>query len=109
MPPPPIVSTLERVVRVLTENQSAGDEMAKVRSLVPIATADASCSPYMTQKREAFTVWMKSLFMQGNGCAVFNQKGKIVYRIDNYEKKDSRKVFLMDLRGKVLFTLIQRV
>ncbi|KAI6702138.1 hypothetical protein NL676_011274 [Syzygium grande] len=82
--------------------------MAKVRSLVPIATADASCSPYMTQKREAFTVWMKSLVMQGNGCTVFNQKGKIVYHIDNYEKKGSRKVFLMYLRGKVLFTIIQR-
>ncbi|XP_030453972.1 protein LURP-one-related 11-like [Syzygium oleosum] len=82
--------------------------MAKVHSFVPIATADASCSPCMTPKREAFTVWMKSLVMQSNGCTVFNQNGEIVYRIDNYEKKGSRKVFLMDLRGKVLFTIIQR-
>ncbi|KAI3421517.1 uncharacterized protein J3R85_012212 [Psidium guajava] len=82
--------------------------MTKVHSLVPIATADASCSSYMTPKREAFTVWMKSLVMQGNGCTVFDQNGEIVYRIDNYEKKGSRKVFLMDLRGKVLFTIIQR-
>ncbi|XP_030551652.1 protein LURP-one-related 11-like [Rhodamnia argentea] len=82
--------------------------MTKVHSLVSIATADASCSSYMTPKREALTVWMKSLVMQGNGCTVFDQNGQIVYRIDNYEKKGSRKVFLMDLRGKVLFTIIQR-
>ncbi|KAK3434385.1 protein LURP-one-related 11 [Eucalyptus grandis] len=82
--------------------------MAKIHSVVPIATPDASCSPYMTPEREAFTVWMKSLIMQGNGCTVFNQNGEIVYRIDNYEKKGNRKVFLMDLRGKVLFTIIQK-
>ncbi|KAF8032998.1 hypothetical protein BT93_D1786 [Corymbia citriodora subsp. variegata] len=82
--------------------------MAKVHSVVTVAAAAASCSPHMTPKREAFTVWMKSLVMQGNGCTVFNQNGEIVYRIDNYEKKGNRKVFLMDLSGKVLFTIIQR-
>ncbi|KAL5816572.1 hypothetical protein ACOSQ3_024950 [Xanthoceras sorbifolium] len=35
----------------------------------------------------------------------FNQDGEIVYRIDNYEKKRSKEVYLMDLRGNVLFTL----
>ncbi|KAI3421520.1 uncharacterized protein J3R85_012215 [Psidium guajava] len=82
--------------------------MAKVHSLVTTAPADAACSPYTALKGEAFTVWMKSLVMQGYGCTVFNQKGEIVYRMDNYEKKGSRKVFLMDLRGKVIFTIIQR-
>ncbi|XP_048140962.1 protein LURP-one-related 11-like [Rhodamnia argentea] len=98
------------MVRDLTEKGKLQwmSDMAKVHSLVPIAPADAACSPYTALKGEAFTVWMKSLIMQGNGCTVFNQKGEIVYHMDNYEKKGSRKVFLMDLRGKVLFTIIQR-
>ncbi|KAL6174668.1 hypothetical protein ACLB2K_051314 [Fragaria x ananassa] len=59
----------------------------------------------MTLKRETFTVGMKSLVMQGNGCTAFNEKGEVVYRIDNYDDKHSNEVFLMDLRGNVLFTL----
>ena len=48
---------------------------------------------------------MKSLVMHGNGCTVLNENGEIVYRIDNYEKKGNKEVYLMDLHGKVLFTL----
>ncbi|TXG50505.1 hypothetical protein EZV62_023029 [Acer yangbiense] len=76
--------------------------MAKVH---PLPSSYSSSSSYVTSKREAFTIWMKSLVMNGNGCTVFNENGDIVYRIDNYEKKGSREVYLMDLRGKVLFTL----
>ncbi|KAH9775565.1 protein LURP-one-related 2 [Citrus sinensis] len=75
--------------------------MAKVRPL-PISVEAAS-------KRESFTVWMKSLVMQGNGCTVFNENGEIVYRIDNYDNKGSNEVYLMDLRGNVLFTILRRV
>ncbi|KAM0981562.1 hypothetical protein ACFX19_014856 [Malus domestica] len=59
----------------------------------------------MTSKRETFTIWMKSLVMQGNGCTTFDENGKVVYRIDNYDNKHNNKVYLMDLRGKLLFTL----
>ncbi|KAK2664073.1 hypothetical protein Ddye_002647 [Dipteronia dyeriana] len=76
--------------------------MAKVH---PLPSSSSSSSSYVTSKREAFTIWMKSLVMNGNGCTVFNENGDIIYRIDNYEKKGSREVYLMDLRGKVLFTL----
>ncbi|XP_040990396.1 protein LURP-one-related 4-like [Juglans microcarpa x Juglans regia] len=65
----------------------------------------SSSSPYMTSKRETFTLWMKSLVYQTNGCTVYNTIGDIVYRVDNYEKKGSSEVHLMDLRGKVLFTI----
>ncbi|GAY39100.1 hypothetical protein CUMW_041790 [Citrus unshiu] len=76
-------------------------QMAKVRPL-PISVEAAS-------KRESFTVWMKSLVMQGNGCTVFNENGEIVYRIDNYDNKGGNEVYLMDLRGNVLFTILRRV
>lgn len=73
------------------------------------SSTSTSCSKnYMTSKREAFTIWMKSLVMQGNGCTAFDENGEIVYRIDNYDNKHSNEVFLMDLRGKVLFTLCER-
>ncbi|KAL6177230.1 hypothetical protein ACLB2K_048756 [Fragaria x ananassa] len=37
----------------------------------------------------------------------FDENGEIVYRIDNYDDKHNNEVFLMDLRGKVLFTLCE--
>ncbi|KAG2677324.1 hypothetical protein I3760_12G092000 [Carya illinoinensis] len=77
--------------------------MAKV---YPQEQPSSSSDPaYMTSKRETFTLWMKSLVYQTNGCTVYNTTGDIVYRVDNYEKKGSSEVHLMDLRGKVLFTI----
>ncbi|KAA8522388.1 hypothetical protein F0562_013251 [Nyssa sinensis] len=65
-----------------------------------------TCSSYMTSTRETFTIWMKSLVFHGNGCTVFDSNGEIVYRIDNYGRKCSgSEVYLMDLRGKVLFSI----
>ncbi|XP_022732845.1 protein LURP-one-related 4-like [Durio zibethinus] len=81
--------------------------MIKVHPLAAATAADASFSSsnYVTSRRETFTIWMKSLVMQGNGCTVYNENGEIVYRIDNYDKKCSNEVYLMDLQGKVLFTI----
>lgn len=76
--------------------------MAKVHPLPPAV-------PNVSSRRESFTIWMKSLVMQANGCTVYNENGEIVYRIDNYDKKGSGEVYLMDLRGKVLYTILRRV
>ncbi|XP_077240892.1 protein LURP-one-related 11-like [Tasmannia lanceolata] len=62
----------------------------------------------MTTTREIFTIWMKSLICNSNGCTVYDSSGQIIYRIDNYESKCSDEVFLMDLRGRVLFTIIRK-
>ncbi|KAJ0048591.1 hypothetical protein Pint_15174 [Pistacia integerrima] len=75
--------------------------MAKVHPLPPVV-------PKVSSKRKSFTIWMKSLVMQANGCTVYNENGEIVYRVDNYEKKGSNEVYLMDLRGKVLYTILRR-
>ncbi|KAK6263088.1 hypothetical protein QUC31_008904 [Theobroma cacao] len=87
--------------------------MIKVHPLAAAAAAAAvpsssSSSSYVTSRRETFTVWMKSLVMQGNGCTVYNENGEIVYRVDNYDKKSSDEVCLMDLQGKVLFTILRK-
>ncbi|XP_057510327.1 protein LURP-one-related 4-like [Actinidia eriantha] len=77
--------------------------MAKVH---PQTQNTPTCSSsYMTYKKETFTLWMKSLVFHGNGCTVFDSNGEIVYRIDNYDKKSSNEVYLMDLQGKVLFSI----
>ncbi|KAF3448543.1 hypothetical protein FNV43_RR09256 [Rhamnella rubrinervis] len=64
-----------------------------------------SVSAYMNSERETFTIWMKSLVYQTNGCTVYNSQGQIVFRVDNYEDKCSNEVHLMDLQGNVLCTI----
>lgn len=82
--------------------------MAKFHSLNVTPTTTCSSNEYMTSKRETFTIWMKSLVMKGNGCTAFDENGEVVYRIDNYDDKHSNKVYLMDLRGKLLFSLCEK-
>ncbi|XP_009619464.4 protein LURP-one-related 4-like [Nicotiana tabacum] len=48
---------------------------------------------------------MKSLVFHGNGCTVFNSKGDIVFRVDNYQESCRNEVCLMDLNGQVLFSI----
>ena len=79
--------------------------MAKVHALPQVD----SSSSYISSNPETFTIWMKSLVMQTNGCTVYNGNGDVVYRVDNYDKKGSNEVYLMDLRGNVLFTILTRV
>ncbi|KAG6781050.1 hypothetical protein POTOM_012181 [Populus tomentosa] len=84
--------------------------MAKVHALPQVDSSSCSTSTnsYISSKPETFTIWMKSLVMQTNGCTVYNENGEVVYRVDNYDKKGSNKVYLMDLKGSVLFTILRR-
>ncbi|KAB2081677.1 hypothetical protein ES319_A05G147300v1 [Gossypium barbadense] len=61
--------------------------------------------PFTTSTEETFTIWMKSLILSGKGCTVFDSNGRIVYRVDNYNRKYCNEVYLMDSAGKVLFTI----
>ncbi|PIA43248.1 hypothetical protein AQUCO_02000585v1 [Aquilegia coerulea] len=63
---------------------------------------------YITSKKEVFTIWMKSLVFNGNGCTVYDSHGKIIYRMDNYDQKHSSQVHLMDLKGNLLFTIFKK-
>ncbi|KAG2315706.1 hypothetical protein Bca52824_018828 [Brassica carinata] len=74
-----------------------------VKKIHPDRTTTSS--PYLTTEKESFTIWMKSLVFNTNGCTVFDSKGNIIYRVDNYTIKSCREVYLMDLHGHVLFTL----
>ncbi|CAL0314507.1 unnamed protein product [Lupinus luteus] len=67
-----------------------------------------SSSNYMAYERETYTIWMKSLIFHSNGCTVYDSNGDIVYRVDNYDKKGTPQVNLMDLQGRVLCTIHKR-
>ncbi|KAI3836368.1 hypothetical protein MKX03_018758 [Papaver bracteatum] len=71
-------------------------------------SSSSSSSSCITSKAEVFTIWMKSLVMNSNGCTVFDSNGEIIHRIDNYHKKCSNKVYLMDLKGNVLSTILKK-
>ncbi|KAI3828828.1 hypothetical protein L1987_02938 [Smallanthus sonchifolius] len=67
--------------------------------------SSSSSSSYVSSKQECFTIWMKSLVYNSHGCTAYNSNGEIVYRVDNYDKKCSSQVYLMDIRGNILFAI----
>ncbi|XP_039114628.1 protein LURP-one-related 8-like [Dioscorea cayenensis subsp. rotundata] len=53
----------------------------------------------------SLTVWRKSLLFNCNGFTVFDCKGNLVFRVDNYSSTCAREVVLMDAAGKPLLTI----
>lgn len=51
------------------------------------------------------TVWKKSLLLNCNGFTVFDGKGNLVFRVDNYMAGNKGEILLMDAAGKPLFTI----
>ncbi|XP_061356789.1 protein LURP-one-related 11-like [Gastrolobium bilobum] len=68
--------------------------------------SSTSCS--FTSKQETFTLWMKSLVLNGKGCTVFDSDGQLVYRVDNYNCKCIDEVHLMDQKGNTLYTILRK-
>ncbi|EES04155.1 protein LURP-one-related 11 [Sorghum bicolor] len=52
-----------------------------------------------------YTVWMKSLVFNGNGCTVYGADGRVAYRVDNYGCRGGREVFFMDRAGSNLIRI----
>ncbi|KAG7600521.1 Tubby-like C-terminal [Arabidopsis suecica] len=76
---------------------------------VDIGVVEDKIVPYLTKEQESFTIWMKSLVFHSKGCTVFDSKGNLIYRVDNYNSKScSNEVYFMDSYGKILFTLRQK-
>ncbi|KAH9619925.1 hypothetical protein KSS87_006695 [Heliosperma pusillum] len=61
-----------------------------------------------SEEREKYTIWLKSLVLSSNGCTIYDSNGNLAYRIDNYDTKCSSQVYLMDLKGNVLCTLLRK-
>ncbi|KAE8808262.1 protein LURP-one-related 11-like [Hordeum vulgare] len=80
--------------------------MARVHSSPSFSS---SSSPAGDGRGKVFTLWLKSLVLNGRGCTVYDSDGHIVYRVDNYGSKCSDNVCLMDLRGNVVVNIHKKV
>ncbi|KAJ0843680.1 putative tubby-like protein [Helianthus annuus] len=78
--------------------------MAKIHPGKP-ASSSSSCST----ERETYTIWMKSLVLNSNGYTAYDSSGEVVFRIDNYDTKCRSEVYLMDLRGNIVCTILRKV
>ncbi|XP_047060628.1 protein LURP-one-related 11-like [Lolium rigidum] len=81
--------------------------MAKVQPLPAAASPSPSPCSYSDGQpsQQAYTVWMKSLVFNGNGCTVYTADGEVAFRIDNYGCKGGREVFFMDRVGNTLIRI----
>ncbi|KAF7039689.1 hypothetical protein CFC21_049641 [Triticum aestivum] len=77
--------------------------MAKIQPL-PAAPSPPSSGDHR-QGQQAYTVWMKSLVFNGNGCAVYGPDGAVAFRVDNYGCRGGREVFFMDRQGNALIRI----
>jgi hypothetical protein len=60
-------------------------------------------------KQQVYTVWMKSLVLNGYGCTVYGEDGRVAYRVDNYACSRSREAYVMDGDGRTLLKLLKKV
>ncbi|TVU34660.1 hypothetical protein EJB05_16503, partial [Eragrostis curvula] len=83
---------------------SSTPSMAKIQPLPATSSADECQNPQL-QKQAAYTVWMKSLVFNGNGCTVYGADGSLAFRVDNYGCRGGREVFFMDRAGNTLIRI----
>ncbi|KAK8496184.1 hypothetical protein V6N13_052109 [Hibiscus sabdariffa] len=58
-----------------------------------------------TGEEAVLTVWKKSLLFNCNGFTVFDSKGGLVFRVDNYMQGNKGEILLMDADGNPLLTV----
>ncbi|KAF4368869.1 hypothetical protein F8388_021481 [Cannabis sativa] len=59
------------------------------------SSSSTTTASYVSSKQETFTIWMKSLILNGKGCTVFDSNGRILFRVDNYNCKSRDKKLLL--------------
>lgn len=66
---------------------------------------------YVTNEERHLTVLKTSLFFNGDGFAVYDSKGQLVFRFDSYgpRARDKDELVLMDPNGRSLLTLRRKV
>lgn len=75
------------------------------------ASAERLPSPVSESPNSAavLTVWTKSLLFNCNGFTVYDSKGNLVFRVDNYIAGNKGEIVLMDAAGKSLLTIRRKV
>ncbi|KAL4304531.1 hypothetical protein GQ457_10G008210 [Hibiscus cannabinus] len=71
-----------------------------------VSDANSEKPPPAEEREEAIlTVWKKSLLFNCNGFTVFDSKGDLVFRVDNYMEGNKGEILLMDAGGNPLLTI----
>ncbi|CAK9141090.1 unnamed protein product [Ilex paraguariensis] len=71
----------------------------------PNTSATATVAPPVERDVVVLTVWKKSLLLNCDGFTVFDAKGNLVFRVDNYIAGRKGEIILMDCSGKSLLTI----
>ncbi|KAM0953848.1 putative tubby-like protein [Dioscorea sansibarensis] len=83
--------------------------MTKIHPNAPVLDSPCPAAPGRPSSPavsvEALTVWLRSLLLNGNGFTVFDAKGNLVFRVDNYASGNKGEIVLMDASGKSLLTI----
>ncbi|KAL6998539.1 hypothetical protein U1Q18_008667 [Sarracenia purpurea var. burkii] len=89
--------------------------MTKVYPNATAAAAAAAAIAATSEKLKPFpssdgnsvvlTVWKKSLLFNCDGFTVFDTKGNLVFRVDNYSVGSKEDIILMDASGNSLLTI----
>ncbi|CAN6289473.1 unnamed protein product [Urochloa humidicola] len=87
---------------------SPADHPATTTKQTAAAAAAAARSSQGSLQPEVFTIWMKSLVLNGSGCTVYDSGGSVVYRVDNYGARRAADVCLMDLAGNVVLQILKK-
>lgn len=100
-------SSQHRLLRQDTPSAGAPPAAAAAVQVEVVKEQDEG-EEHRSQQREVFTIWMKSLVLNGSGCTVFDSRGRIVYRVDNYGSHRSVDVCLMDITGSVVLQVLKK-
>lgn len=71
----------------------------------PNITVKTTTPTSLTKDQVVLTVWKKSLLLNCSGFTVFDSKGDLVFRVDNYAAGNKGEIVLMDSAGKPLLTI----
>ncbi|TYH56305.1 hypothetical protein E1A91_D08G008400v1 [Gossypium mustelinum] len=81
------------------------ESFTRMTKVYPNASFTGGVPPCKAEMEEVMTVWKKSLIFNCNGFTVFDGKGDLLYRVDNYMEGNKGSILLMDANGKALLTL----
>ncbi|KAK8926348.1 Protein LURP-one-related 8 [Platanthera zijinensis] len=81
--------------------------MPRIHPNFPVSDSPASSNSSITAGDEpaVLTVWQKSLLLDCSGFTVYNAKGNLAFRVDNYSTSSLNEIVLMDAVGVALFTI----
>ncbi|MQL86350.1 hypothetical protein Taro_018867 [Colocasia esculenta] len=77
----------------------------RVDSDLPATSAPAAAYGTGGEGAAVLTVWRKSLLLNFDGFTVFDAKGDLVFRVDNYASGSRWEVVLMGAAGEPLLTI----